>query len=298
MTVKQLRAFVAVAQTLSFAQAGERLYMSQSALSLSIKALEDRLGGRLFSRTTRAVNLTPEGQALLPLARRLIADWDNAEDELRQRFTLRRGRVSIAAMPSFAGNRLPPMLMHFRERYPAIGITVHDVINEQVIEMVRNRQVELGIAFEPGSDTSLSFKPLYLDRFVAVVPETSPLAECEEVSWEDLLPYPFITLQRPSSVRVMLEDSLSIGGQKLDVSMESHQLATVGRMVSSGLGVSVMPALCIQQMHELGARCIPLVNPVIERSIGILTKADHELSVAAQALADILGQLDTQTSQQ
>lgn len=288
MTIKQLRAFFAVAQTLSFAQAGERLYMSQSALSLSIKALEDRLGGRLFSRTTRSVSLTPEGEALLPLARRLIADWDNAEDELRQRFTLRRGRVSIAAMPSFAGNRLSPMLMHFRERYPAIGITVHDVINEQVIEMVRNRQVELGIAFEPGGDPSLRFKLLYLDRFVAVVPGKSPLAEREEVCWDDLSPYPFITLQRPSSVRVMLENSLSIGGQQLNVSLESHQLATIGRMVGSGLGVSVVPALCVQQMHELGARCIQLTDPVIERPIGIVTKVDHELSVAAQALADIL----------
>ena len=145
MTVKQLRAFVIVAQTLSFVQACERLYMSQAALSLSIKALEEGLGGRLFSRTTRSVSLTPEGLALLPMARRLIAEWDNTEDEMRQRFTLRRGRVALAAMPPFAGNRLPVLLKHFRERYPTISVTVHDVINEQVIEMVRNRQVELGI---------------------------------------------------------------------------------------------------------------------------------------------------------
>lgn len=293
MSPKQLRAFIAVSQTLSFAQAAERLFMSQSALSLSIKALEEGLGGRLLSRSTRAVNLTPEGQALLPLARRLIADWDNAEDELRQRFTLRRGRVSIAAMPSFSSNRLPIMLMSFRERYPAIGVTVHDVINEQVLEMVRNRQVELGVAFEPGSDPSLRFQPLYVDRFVAVVPDNSPLAECEEVSWKDLLPYPFITLQRPSSVRVMLEESLSKGGEKLNVSMESHQLATVGRMVGSGLGVSIVPALCIHQMHELGARCIRLSSPVIERPIGIITKGDHDLSVAAQAISDILVELNS-----
>lgn len=296
MTIKQLRAFVAVAQTLSFAQAGERLYMSQPALSLSIKALEDRLGGRLFIRTTRAVSLTPEGHALLPLARRLISDWDNVEDELRQRFTLRRGRVSVAAMPSFAGNRLPSMLMHFRERHPAIGITVHDVINEQVIDMVRNRQVELGISFNPGADVSLHFRPLYVDRFVAVVPKTSPLTEKSEVDWEDLSPYPFITLQRPSTVRIMLEESLNLKGQKLNVSMESHQLATIGRMVGSGLGVSVVPALCVEQMQELGAHCVRLVNPVIERPIGILTKADHELSVAAQALADVLIQLNADLS--
>lgn len=293
MTIKQLRAFIAVAQTMSFAQAGERLYMSQPALSLSIRALEDGLGGRLFSRTTRSVNLTPEGKALLPLARRLVAEWDSVEDNLRRHFTLQRGHVAIAAMPSFAGNRLPFLLMHFREQYPEIGITVHDVINEQVVEMVRNRQVELGITFEPTNDPSLNFKHLYKDRFVAVVPKDSPLTRNAEISWRDLQAFPFITLQRPSAVRVMLEEHLGSEGAKLDVTMECHQLATVGRMVGSGLGVSVVPALCIQQMHELGAHCIQLVNPIIERPIGMLTKADHDLSVAARALADVLENLNT-----
>ncbi len=288
MTVKQLRAFLAVAQALSFAQAGERLHLSQSALSLTIKALEDGLGGRLFSRTTRAVALTPEGEVLLPLARRLLADWDNAEDELRQRFTLQQGRVALASMPSFAGNLLPAVLRTFRDRYPSISVTVHDVINEQVMEMVRDRQVEIGIAFEPEPSTPLTFTPLYVDRFVAVVPADSALAGADELSWDALLGQPFIALQRPSTVRVMLEDHLRPRGRQLRVQFESHQLATVGRMVASGLGVSAVPALCREQMLELGARCVALGDPVIERPVGILTKPGHQLSVAAQAIADTL----------
>ncbi|MEK0364185.1 MULTISPECIES: LysR family transcriptional regulator [unclassified Pseudomonas] len=288
MTIKQLRAFLAVAHTLSFAQAGERLHLSQSALSLTIKSLEDGLGGRLFSRTTRAVSLTPEGEALLPLARRLLADWDNAEDELRQRFTLKQGRVALASMPSFAGNLLPAVLGTFRQQYPSISVTVHDVINEQVMDMVRDRQVELGIAFEPEPTTPLSFTPLYTDRFVAVVPADSALASQAEVSWEALLQQPFITLQRPSTVRFMLEDHLRQRGRSLPVQLESHQLATVGRMVASGLGVSAVPALCREQMLEVGACCVALGDPVIEKPVGILTKPGHELSVAAQAIADTL----------
>lgn len=288
MNVKQLRAFVAVAKYQSFAQAGEHLHVSQPALSLTIKALEDGLGGRLFSRNTRNVALTPEGEALVPLARRLIADWDNAEDELRQRFTLQRGRVTLAAMPSFAGNLLPPILKTFRARYPQVNVTVNDVINEQVLEMVRDRQVELGVAFEPQQSASLQFTPLYIDRFVAVVPSDSPLADLKDIDWQSLLEQPFITLQRPSTVRVMLEEHLRARDMKLPVEFESHQLATVGRMVASGLGVSAVPALCAGQMRELGARCITLRDPVVERAIGVLTNPGHELSSAAQALFDIL----------
>ncbi|MDD2033766.1 LysR family transcriptional regulator [Pseudomonas sp. 39167] len=292
MTLKQIRAFLAVAQSLSFAVACERLHLSQSALSLTIKALEEGLGGRLFSRNTRNVALTPEGESLLPQARRLVADWDNAEDEMRQRFTLQRGRVTLAAMPSFAGNLLPPILKTFRARYPNVNVTVNDVINEQVLEMVRDRHVELGVAFEPMQSSSLAFTPLYLDRFVAVVPLDSPLAQRSEIQWQTLLEQPFITLQRPSTVRVMLEEHLQNRGMKLPVEFESHQLATVGRMVASGLGVSAVPALCVGQMHELGARCITLSDPVIERAIGVLTKPGHELSAAAQALFDTLRDQD------
>ncbi|MEQ5836544.1 LysR substrate-binding domain-containing protein [Marinobacter sp. NFXS9] len=288
MTVKQLRAFLAVAQALSFAQACERLHLSQSALSLSIKALEESLGGALFSRTTRNVRLTPEGEALLPLARRLMADWDNARDEIRQRFELELGRVTVAAMPSFAGNLLPGILKDFRARYPKISATIQDVINEDVIDLVQIGQVELGVAFEPPAASRLTFTPLYVDRFVAVVPSDSPLANRSDMAWDHLLQEPFIALQRPSAVRYMLEETLAERGQSLPVELESHQLSTVGRMVSAGLGVSAVPALCIGQMQALGAVCLPLHDPVIERPIGVLQSSERGLSVAGQALLDTL----------
>lgn len=288
MNLKQLRAFVAVATYQSFAQAGEHLHLSQPALSLTIKGLEEHLGGALLARTTRSVSLTPEGEVLLPLARQLLADWDNTEELLRQRFTLQLGRVSLAAMPAFAGNLLPPVLKVFRERYPRVNVTVHDVINEQVLELVRHRRVELGIGFEPEASEPLSFKPLYLDRFVAVVPRDSPLAGQTQVSWEQLLKQDFIALQRPSAVRLLLERHVAADHGKLAVAFESHQLSTVGRMVANGLGVSAVPALCIGQMRELGAQCVPLVAPSIERRIGVILLADHKLSAAAQAVLEVL----------
>lgn len=289
MTVKQLRAFLAVAQTLSFTQACERLHLSQPALSLAIKGLEETLGGKLLIRSTRSVRLTPEGESLLPLAKHLLAQWDNTEERLRQRFTLQLGRLGVAAMPSFACNLLPAALVKFRQQYPRINVTVHDVINEEVIDMVRSRQVEMGIAFAPEGTGSLLFTPLFEDHFVAVVSRQSPLATATELSWADLLAQDFITLQRPSLVRRLLEQALQLQAIALPVAFESHQLSTVGRMVADGLGVSAVPSMCIQQMHELGAHCVPLTTPGVSCRVGILTH--QELSVAAQALRDVL--LDT-----
>ena len=243
MSIKQLRAFLAVAHTLNFAQASERLNISQPALSLAIRGLEDALGGPLLLRTTRRVTLTPEGETFFPMARQLLADWDNAEEAMRQRFTLQMGKVAIAAMPSFAGNPLPPILKAFRDRYAGINVAVHDVINEQVFEMIREGRVEMGIAFEPEPSDTLHFTPLCRDRFLAVVPKDSALARKAQVSWKELLTLDFITLQRPSAVRLLLEQELARSGRTLEVAFESHQLVTVGRMVANGLGASAVPAL-------------------------------------------------------
>lgn len=288
MSIKQLRAFLAVAHTLNFAHASERLNISQPALSLTIKGLEESLGGPLLLRTTRRVTLTQAGETLLTMARQLIADWDNTEEAMRQRFTLQRGKVSVAAMPSFAANVLPPVLKAFRDRYAGINVTVHDVINEQVIEMVSEGRVEMGIAFEPDYSGHLHFTPLGLDRFVAIVPPDSRLATRERLSWRELLSLDFIALQRPSAVRLMLEEQLAQSGRPLEVALESHQLVTVGRLVANGLGGSAVPALCRTQMTELGAVCLELDGPVIERRVGVLRSAHHKLSTAAQALLDTL----------
>ncbi|HEC2567459.1 TPA: LysR family transcriptional regulator [Raoultella ornithinolytica] len=175
MSVKQLRAFLAVAHTLNFAHASERLNISQPALSLTIKGLEEGLGGALLQRSTRRVTLTQEGEIFLPMARQLLADWDNAEEAMRQSFTLQRGKISIAAMPSFAANVLPEVLKAFRDRYAGINVTVHDVINEQVIEMVREGRVEMGIAFEPAPTNNLLFTPL---GAVCLPLDNPPIEKC------------------------------------------------------------------------------------------------------------------------
>jgi LysR family carnitine catabolism transcriptional activator len=101
------------------------------------------------------------------------------------------------------------------------------------------------------------------------------------------LAYPFIALQRPSTVRLLLERSLALEGIDLPVAMECHQLATVGALVVGGLGVSAVPAMCARQMNLLGARCVKLHSPVIERAVGLVMRSPQELSTAARAMHDM-----------
>jgi len=288
MNERQLKVFLTLAETLNFASAARRLHLSQPALSLSLKKLEQEVGGALLSRTTRQVRLTPEGETLLPRARQLLADWQDTEEMLRQRFTLKRGRVTIAAMPSFAGNVLPGILAAYRQRYPNIDVSILDVIHEEVLELVSKGRVELGIGLEPPAEPLFHFVPLFLDRFVAAVPPRSKLARSRRLTWSQLLGHPFIALQRPSTVRSFLEEALEREGKRITVSMECHQLSTVGSLVAAGLGVSAVPALCARQFKQFGARCVPLCDPGVERRVGLIMHPGFELSVAARAMQEIM----------
>lgn len=288
MTPRQLKAFTSVAETLSFARACERLHMSQPALSLAIKSLEESLGGRLLTRTTREVRLTPEGAELLPQALQLLADWENLRERLRQRFTLQRGRVTMAAMPSFAANVLPGMLREYRDLHPNLEITIQDVVQEQVLDLVESGRVELGFGFEPEARDVFAFASLFIDRFMAIVAADSPLAGAGTVSWMQLLSQEFITLQRPSSTRRLLEELLAAKGLKLRIAHECHQLATVGQLVAAGLGVSVVPSLCERQMSALGIRCLRVQRPSIHKAVGLITRKDRELSTAASGIVSFI----------
>jgi LysR family transcriptional regulator, carnitine catabolism transcriptional activator len=288
VTLKHLKAFVAISETGSFADAADLVHCSQPALSVTIKNLELEIGGRLFTRTTRSLALTPEGRAFLPIAQRLIKDWNYALGDLKDRFALNLGKLSIAAIPSFACDHLPDVLSLFKKRFPDISISVDDVITEAVVEQVHNGRVEVGITFEPSDTKGLNFHPLFQDSFLALLPQDHALNSKDEIQWDELLSNDFITLQSPSSVRHLIDQQLALLDLSVQPAFETHQLSTIARLVSTGLGVSIVPSLSARQMEALGAVCRPLSPPNVIRQIGILTRSRMPLSIASMEIIRIL----------
>jgi LysR family carnitine catabolism transcriptional activator len=288
ISINQVIAFSTVARTGSFAEAAIQLHLSQPALSISIKNLEEALGGKLLARTTRSVSLTPEGKAFYPVARRLLADWEQSLQDVRNHFALRRGKLDIAAMPTYTTNALPRILAAFHGQYPDINVTIHDVIAENVVEMVSEGRCELGVTFDPGDAPNLKFQPLFSDRFVAILPAEHPLLSRKKLRWPDLLAYPHISLQRPAGTRALIDQALAEKGLVLTPAFESHQLVSIGRMVNEGLGLSVVPSTSQAQMEEMGLVCRAISSPVITHQLGVITRRQQQLSVAAQAMEALI----------
>ncbi|EAS48127.1 probable transcriptional regulator [marine gamma proteobacterium HTCC2207] len=286
--INQIVVFTTVARTGSFAEAAIQLYLSQPALSVAMKNLEQSLGGKLLARTTRSVTLTPEGKAFYPVARRLLSEWEQSMQDVRNHFALGRGKLDIAAMPTYTTNFLPKILAEFHSQYPNIHITVHDVIAENVVQMVREERSELGITFAPEDAPDLHFQPLYQDRFVAILPFKHPLLEKQTLKWIDLLAYPHLSLQRPAGTRKLIDQALQEKGLLLTPAFESHQLVSIGRMVNEGLGLSVVPSTSRAQMEEMGLQCRAISAPVITHQVGIVTRPQQALSAAALAMQQLI----------
>jgi LysR family carnitine catabolism transcriptional activator len=287
-TIKQLRAFVTVVDSGNFAEACVLLHLSQPALSIAIKNLEEGIGGKLLIRSTKTSVLTPEGKEFYPTAKLLLNDWDNAFNDLSDLFSLKRGKLELAAMPSFGSSLLPGYIRLFREKHPNINIKVHDVIAEDTIAMVRAERVELAVTFDPGDCDDLTFYPLFSDNFIVALPDNHPLLTCKHVSWQDIAQYPFIALQKPSTIRELIERTITVNNIQLNIEFEANQLATIGKMISEQLGISIMPSLCKPQLQSQGVMCRPLQSLQVTRRVGIIKKRRIPLSSTAQALMDII----------
>lgn len=281
VSYRNMQAFICVAESATFAEAAEKLHLTQPALSSSIKKMEEQLGGKLFSRSTRRVSLTPEGQILLPKAKRLMNEWDEACHDMQNLFAMKQGKLTVSAMPSFAESRLPGLLNTYHSQFPNIRIRVLDVVMESTIENVLNGNAELGFTFEPEIKDGLCYTPLFQDDFVAVVYPGHPLAEIPSIPWTSLLVHPFIAMNRGSAVRRWTEAAADGRGQ-LKIIAETGQLGSVGQFISQKMGISVMPSLCKRQMTMKGLICKPIQNNPLSKSVGIIRSQRGGLSVAAE----------------
>jgi LysR family carnitine catabolism transcriptional activator len=288
ISFKQIQSFVVVAESRTYAEAADKLHLSQPALSLAIKSLEERIGGKLLTRTTRSFTLTPEGREFLPQAKILLRDWLSTIEMVKDRFALKTGQVSLAVMPSFAASLLPRVLKQFKDENPGISIVLQDVVAEEAVEMVRNEKVEMAISFQPHIMDDVSFKLLFHDQFIVALPADHPMTSQQSLVFERVLSEPLLVLQPPSQVTEIIMQAAHDKGLSCDSIMQAHQLATIGRMVSEGLGLSIVPKVCAKQMGEMGAICRPLVDVSIESNIGIITRKYSTLSAASLTFIDLL----------
>jgi LysR family carnitine catabolism transcriptional activator len=282
--VSNLRAFVTVANAGSFSEAARILNLSQPALSRTVRLLEEQMDTRLFDRDTRNVTLTMSGAALLPVAERLVGDFEHAFAELSQLFAGERGRLVIGALPSMAATLLPPLIKGFQQSHPHIEIVVRDTLSGTLERQFQERQIDLALTAISEPIEELDFTPIATERFGLVAAPGSGLDGDDAIGWGVFTAHPFIAMAPLSSVRISTDLAFSRAGIDAKPLFECAHLATVGGLIEAGLGISALPKSTLALLGP-GRFIWRQLDPPVERTLGLARLARRSLSPAAAAFA-------------
>lgn len=282
VSLHQLRLFVTLARHRSFTRAGDDFGITQSAVSRSIRELEDEIALRLFDRTTRQVALTDTGRKLLARIAPLV---EELEATLRPRAQEggEPGVVNLASSCGLTASVLPAMLAACRERLPDITVVVMDRPQNAVLQLVRSGEAELGVVVAPENLDELAAEPLFADGFAAVVGTSHRLGAAARIDWHQLRGTPLLLLDDDTGSLGAIEAALALHGVSGAVRQKLTQAAAVARMAASGLGVGILPMHVRIACETAQARFIPLV-PETSRTIMLVRRKNRALRASAASV--------------
>lgn len=287
-TLRQLRAFLALARTGSFTLAAESLYITQSALSGLIKELEQTLGTRLVDRSTRRVYLTDTGERLYPMLDAAVHDLDDVLQRAIDPQTMQSGLVRVATSQLLASTLLPELIAEYQRQHPTSRVKLVDTPVEDVMARVFSGEVELGIGPERDPNSDITSTKLFDGPFMAVTPPGHRLSKHKRLRWSHLSTYPVITLQGQFTELLMQDLRKTSLDLIFTPAAEVAYMATVLSMVKSGLGVGLCIPYAASLVDLYGLEMKAIEQPVVRRNFEVFTRRGRSLSPAAQSFLDFI----------
>ncbi|WP_345672846.1 LysR family transcriptional regulator, partial [Streptomyces phyllanthi] len=293
MQFQQLQYFVAVAETRHFTRAADLVHVAQPSLSQQIRALERELGADLFRRARGNITLTDAGEALLPLARRILADADTARQEVAELAQLRRGRVRLGATPSLCTGLLPDVLRTFHDSYPGIRLLIEESGSHDLVRELARGALDLALVVLPlpsPSPALTTVEVLREDLVVVSSPEGAASPRWggrRSVRISDLEGERLVMFRHGYDLRELTVAACRSAGFEPDFAVEGGEMDAVLGFVRAGLGVAVVPRMVAARSGR-GLRVTPLARPGLHRTIALAHRSDVAPPRAARELQRML----------
>lgn len=288
MELRQLEYFLAVADECHFTRAARRLHVSQSGLSASIRALEVELGAPLFLRTTRQVELTQAGRALLPEARRALGSIESARDAVAAVQGLLRGTLSVGSLQCLHVVHLPAVLARFHEIHSGVEIRMRQSGNAELVEEVRAGRLDLAfVTRQPKIADDLRVSTLASEPLVLACAPGSPFATRESVELVELAGQSFVDFNPDWGTRDEVDRALTAAGVERHVAVEVNDVHSLLDFVGFGLGVALVPQSFVVKTNSacfIGLRGnLPVAETVVVTSGTVSAAASVLLDMVAEA---------------
>ena len=282
MDLRHLRTLIAIAEYGSFAAAGDAIGLTQSAVSLHVKALEEALDTKLFDRTTRPPRLNSRGRNLVTRARSIVEQCEGLTELVAGEALA--DSLDIGSVPTLLSGVLPPGLREIRNRHPDLRIRVSSGLSADLVVRVHKGELDAAVVAEPSQlMTGLSWHAVTVEPLVVIAPKGSKAANYREL----LLSAPFIRFQRYAWAGRLIDQHLKERGIQVTTGMEIDTLEAAAAMVEHGLGVSVVPDRIRPELPKEIVK-VPFGEPQIKRSVGVVERRDNPKTHLIKALVEIL----------
>jgi len=290
MHIETLKTFCDLVDTGSFTRAAAQNFVSQSAVSQQIRALENRFGRRLLERGPgRGVQLTRAGQLLYSEGKAILGKFRSLEQRLRENAPVMAGTVRVATVYSVGLHALPPYVKQFLRAHPQVNVRVEYSRTDRVYQACLDGTIDLGIVAQPKRRAQLEVLLLRPDPLVLVVGPEHTLARKRRVPLARLQDQPFVAFDRSVPTRRAIDRLLKEHGVSVSIVTEFDNIETIKRSVEAGLGISILPRNTLR--NELRARTLvqlDFTDGSFSRSIGIIRRKGRELTPPARAFLDLL----------
>ena len=284
--LEALRVFAIVVEFGNIKDASQKLGRTPSAISMTLKQLDQEVGGPLF-QSDRKNNLTALGEFVFEMAKTQLLSFDKSIGNIRAFAQNRIGRLTIASVPSIAANIIPHLLLQFAAERPGIEFELFDIDSSNVRAMVETGQADLGIAGQPPKNAIQSFQPLFQDRFLVICGSSCRLASiARPLNWLDLQNEPLIlngasqTIEAPEYRALASSASITV-----------RNVTSLLALVKAGMGTTLLPSLAAQDLPE-DLCALELADATVTRTVGLLQQPGLTQSPVAMAFrAFILEQM-------
>lgn len=285
---KLLQSFVSVAETGSFRGAAEKLHRSQSVVSTQVRQLEEQIGLKLFERTTRRTEMTPQGKKLLRHFRIALNEIESGLEELRQEALGEVGHIAMACVPSIAGSVLPAVLKRFRDIRPNIGFRLVEQTSVMLLETVKSREVDFGIGPFVSDEPDLVFEPIVDEPIFAVLPPAFRRQRSRSISLEDLAGNSIVMASSSAALRGNLDREISKSGITIDSGYEVTHVQTMLAFARAGLGIALMPATTLPQPPDPDLQILQVTKPLLQRRLCLISAKSAVTSRVSSELTRLI----------
>ncbi len=286
MELHQLRYFRAVARSGNFTRAAKTENVAQPSLSQQILKLEDELGAKLFDRFPRSARLTQFGKTFLFRAEAILRQVGEARTEIQEMAGAEKGNVAIGAIPTIAPYFLPQMLASFLRQHPTIAVNIVEEITPVLLEQLHDGRIDIALLALPVPGDELLCEELFREPLFAVVPATHHLASREMIDLQEIRKDSFLLLKEGHCFRENVLVACRRSKLHPKVVFESGQFLTILGMVAAGMGVSVVPAMAVEERP--GCKFIRIRDERVSRRVGWAQLKHHFPTVAQRALVEHL----------